>query len=349
MRNPMTIHATKTTAHPATTSVQSRAGARRPERSYLWLLMLLLLAIACGQAEREDGEGEAAHRDEHADHGIETDSAEHGEGRTRIDPAMASSLGVASEISGPATLIEHLIVYGRVRANPERVRTIRARFEGTLHRVHARIGDRIEAGTPLVEIESNESLRRYTISSPIAGIVTQRDANPGEQTGARPLITVTDPDSVWIDLAVFPIDRERVSLGQSVSITPALGGATIDGVITRIGTEIDEHDQSTTVTVAISKPGLGLRPGTFVTGRIRIGERTVPLAVRRQAVQTFRDRRVVYVQIGDQYEVRMPEFGRSAGEWIEVLGGLESGARYVTHNSHLIKADIEKSGASHDH
>jgi len=32
-----------------------------------------------------------------------------------------------------------------------------------------------------------------------------------------------------------------------------------------------------------------------------------------------------------------------------VLGGLEPGTTFVTENSYLIKADIEKSGASHDH
>ncbi len=35
--------------------------------------------------------------------------------------------------------------------------------------------------------------------------------------------------------------------------------------------------------------------------------------------------------------------------WEEVLGGLDAGTRYVTTNSYLVKADIEKSGASHDH
>ena len=30
-------------------------------------------------------------------------------------------------------------------------------------------------------------------------------------------------------------------------------------------------------------------------------------------------------------------------------GGSRPGARYVAENSYLIKADIEKSGASHDH
>ena len=45
----------------------------------------------------------------------------------------------------------------------------------------------------------------------------------------------------------------------------------------------------------------------------------------------------------------MLDLGRQDGEWIEVLDGIEIGTRYVTLNSYLVKADIEKSGASHDH
>jgi cobalt-zinc-cadmium efflux system membrane fusion protein len=53
--------------------------------------------------------------------------------------------------------------------------------------------------------------------------------------------------------------------------------------------------------------------------------------------------------VGDQYELRMLDLGRAAGEYVEVLGGIEPGTRYVAANSYVIKADIEKSGASHDH
>jgi cobalt-zinc-cadmium efflux system membrane fusion protein len=45
----------------------------------------------------------------------------------------------------------------------------------------------------------------------------------------------------------------------------------------------------------------------------------------------------------------MLELGKQDEKWVEVLGGLEAGTRYVTKNSYVIKADIEKSGASHDH
>ena len=78
-------------------------------------------------------------------------------------------------------------------------------------------------------------------------------------------------------------------------------------------------------------------------------EGIVPLAVKRSGLQGFRDFTVVFAQIGDEYEVRMLELGRQDDEWVEVLGGLEPGTRYVTTNSFLVKADIEKAGAVHEH
>jgi membrane fusion protein, heavy metal efflux system len=58
---------------------------------------------------------------------------------------------------------------------------------------------------------------------------------------------------------------------------------------------------------------------------------------------------VVYARFGDTYEVRMLELGRKGSEYTEVLSGIEPGTPYVTKGSFLVRADIEKSGASHDH
>jgi cobalt-zinc-cadmium efflux system membrane fusion protein len=84
-------------------------------------------------------------------------------------------------------------------------------------------------------------------------------------------------------------------------------------------------------------------------GRVSINAVNVPLAVRTEAIQPFRDFRVVFANYGQDYEVRMLQLGRSSPEWTEVLGGLKPGTPYVTKGSFLVRADIEKSGASHDH
>ena len=86
-----------------------------------------------------------------------------------------------------------------------------------------------------------------------------------------------------------------------------------------------------------------------ITGKVVVNERQVPLAVKNNALQRFRDFDVVFAKVGNTYEVRMLELGASDGEWTEVKSGLELGETYVTNNSFLVKADIEKAGASHDH
>lgn len=75
----------------------------------------------------------------------------------------------------------------------------------------------------------------------------------------------------------------------------------------------------------------------------------MPLAVRTAGLQPFRDFTVVYAQVGDTYEVRMLDLGERDPDYAEVLGGIDPGVTYVTEQSFLIRADIEKSGASHDH
>ena len=101
--------------------------------------------------------------------------------------------------------------------------------------------------------------------------------------------------------------------------------------------------------VVLDNPDGELVPGTFVTAAVTVGEYEVALAVKRVGLQAFRDFTVVYAKVGDEYEVRMLELGREAGEYAEVLGGLDPGTRYVTENSYIVKADVEKSGASHGH
>jgi cobalt-zinc-cadmium efflux system membrane fusion protein len=93
----------------------------------------------------------------------------------------------------------------------------------------------------------------------------------------------------------------------------------------------------------------GLQPGMRLMAEVVIAETEVPLTVQESGLQSFRDFTVVYAKVGDTYEVRMLELGRRDGERVEVLGGLRPGEIYVSDNSFLIKADIDKSGASHDH
>ena len=64
---------------------------------------------------------------------------------------------------------------------------------------------------------------------------------------------------------------------------------------------------------------------------------------------TVGDWSVVFVKYGNLFEARPLELGENDGKWVEVLGGLSKGEQYVAHNSFVVKAEIEKSSAVHDH
>ncbi|MCW9027548.1 MAG: HlyD family efflux transporter periplasmic adaptor subunit, partial [Kangiella sp.] len=200
----------------------------------------------------------------------------------------------------------------------------------------------------LMTVESNESLKPYSIRSPITGVVTDLFSNEGEQANAQVLLEVTATDKLVAELAIYPTDRAKVKLNAPVELM-------ISGFDTPVRSTIDSSlpqtrsDQAKIYRVKFNNTELGLSEGQFVTAKVEVNTLEVPLAVKRTGLQAFRDFTVVYAKVGEQYEVRMLELGEQDSEWVEVLGGLEPGTEYVTENSFIIKADIEKSGASHDH
>jgi len=275
------------------------------------------------------------------------------EGRVTILEPIARDAGIGTEIAGPATIADTLVLNGRVMPNEDRVARVGARYPGLIRSVAKSVGDAVAAGDTLATVESNDSLQRYAVTTPVAGLVIERHANVGEVADSEPLFVVADYRSLWVELSLFPRDLPRVQAGLPVRLRSVDGELETQGTIRRIApAEGDAHGMPSGIynaRVVLDNADGHWMPGMFVQGAVQIGEAPVPLAVKRSGLQGFRDFTVVFEQIGETYEVRMLELGRQDDTWVEVLGGLQAGARYVTDNSYLIKADIEKSGASHDH
>jgi cobalt-zinc-cadmium efflux system membrane fusion protein len=275
-------------------------------------------------------------------------SYENHEGRTEIPSDIAKQAGVKTEIAGPVVMSETLNVTGRIQIDPNRLSHVRPRFPGRILTVNKKLGDQVKKGETLLSLQNNESLQDYKVMAPISGMITHRNVQVGESTGSEPLYTITDLSRVWVELDIFSSDLSKVSQGDSVTIE-TLDGRQKTGQINWILPLATHASQSVQAVVQLDNADNQLRPGQFVRGMIQVAENEIDLAVKQSAIQSFRDFQVVYAQFGDTYEVRMLETGRANSEWVEILGGLDPGTEYVTENSYLIKADIEKSGASHDH
>lgn len=270
------------------------------------------------------------------------------EGRTTISAAAAKDAGVTIETAGPAVIRDTVALMGTVVLDSSRYVEVKARFPGTVRAVPVQQGQRVRRGQTLVVVEGNESMRSYPVLAPFDGIVLARHTNVGDMADANALIELADLSKVWVELRAIGTDADRLVPGQEVRIASATGESTADGRIEAL-LPVVSSGQSVVTRVSIPNPDGKWRPGMTVTATVTIGERTVPLAVEESALQRFRDFTVVFAQVGETYEVRMLELGDRDGKYAEVLDGLKPGTRYVAEQSFLIRADIEKSGASHDH
>jgi cobalt-zinc-cadmium efflux system membrane fusion protein len=272
------------------------------------------------------------------------------EGRTQISTKAAEAAGIKVEKAGPASIPDVIDLSGVISLNEDRNARIGGRFPGIIRSVNKTVGQSVRAGEVLATLDRNISLQDYTVTSPIDGVVVARTANIGSATTAETvLFEIADLSTVWAELHVFGRDRERVKVGQSVVVESHDKMTRAEGTVAYVTPVAEAASQAVVIRVVLDNKGAKWFPGSFVRGLLTVSERKVPLAVKTSGLQRFRDFTVVFARVGDTYEVRMLELGASDGTWTEVLGGIDAGQDYVAGNSFLIKADIEKSGASHDH
>ncbi len=197
---------------------------------------------------------------------------------------------------------------------------------------------------------SEGGLTTYEIRSPIDGVILEKHLNVGEAVAeSSELFVIADLSTVWVEVTVYAQDLGRVREGSPVSIRSEEIGQSAESTLSYIGSLVGVESRSAKAVVKLPNPDRLWRPGLFVTAEVTDKEFDVPVAISEEALQAFRDWNVVFGKFGDVYEIRPVELGRRAGGWAEVISGLEAGQEYVTTNSYVLKADLEKSGATHDH
>jgi cobalt-zinc-cadmium efflux system membrane fusion protein len=270
------------------------------------------------------------------------------EGRAEIAQRLIDLSGVRTETAGPKSLNITSAVYGIITQAEDKVYHVYAPYSGIVKSVDVVTGDSVKKGQRLLTVVNQKTLQTYEVISPASGEVTFRPVKRGSHTDLGVLIEVSDLSTVWVELSMFPKDIDLTRKGMRLNV-------------------VDLHDELTAITqidyispqmtgghiararASIANPDGIWRPGMHVKAEILIDQVKVSLAVKRSALQTFRDRSVVFGRFGDVFEVRMLELGRQDNDYVEVLNGLKYGTEYVTDNSYLLKADILKDGASHSH
>lgn len=205
-------------------------------------------------------------------------------------------------------------------------------------------------GVPAGQISSQSNLARYELRAPLSGVVIAKNVTVGEAvSGTETIFTVADLSTVWVDITVPPSQLSAVRTGQRVIVHLEDESVEVPGTVTYVESFVGEETRSLRARVVIPNPSGMWKPGLFVKVDLTQNEAMVSMAVKGEALQTFRDWNVVFIKVGNLFEARPLELGRHEGEWVEVLSGLIPGQSYAAKNSFVVKADVMKSGASHDH
>ncbi|MCL6712755.1 efflux RND transporter periplasmic adaptor subunit [Pseudoxanthomonas sp. z9] len=272
------------------------------------------------------------------------------EGRTEIAAPIAQQTGIRVAPVGPGVIADEHEVQGLLTPVEGRVAKVAARFPGPVRRLAANVGDPVRAGQALASIESNLSLTTYTVSTPISGVVLARNAEVGSVAAeGTTLFEVADLSTLWVDLHVFGFDAQHIRAGSPVTLTRISDGAQAETTLERVLPGTATASQSTVARAVIANADGQWRPGSAITARVTVDRQPAALVVPVASLQRFRDWDVVFVRVGDTYEVRPLRLGKRDAQRVEVLAGLKAGDQVVVEQSYVVKADIEKSGASHDH
>ena len=238
-----------------------------------------------------------------------------------------------------------LTVYGRVVMSSDAISQVSARFPGLITKLTVNVGDTVQAGETIAQVESNNSFKHYNITAPISGIVTQRHVNPGESVNQQALLTLENYQQLWVEYKIFPSQTSIIKKGQMVIISSP--SEQKKSTITHLMSNKNQTFMTARVPLN-NRDGLW-SPGQILKGSVVTSQTSVDLVVDNRAFQEVEGKRVVFVTNQDGYETRELKIGQSDGQFSQVISGLNIGEQYALINSYLLKADLGKAGASHAH
>ena len=272
------------------------------------------------------------------------------EGRVKITDQAAASVDLKFENAGPRKIRKLAEMTGRIAPNEDEIAKVTPRFPGVVLEANKKLGDKVTKGEILTVIESSQSMTTYEITAPMSGIIIARDVARGiAVTTDKPIYTIADLSTVWVDLNVRRADLGSLEIGKEITITEEDSGETATAKVTWLSPFGSQETQTLRAVATLPNANGKWRTGLLVNATLVVEQREVPVAVRYDALQIFRDWDVVFMKYGEIYEIAILELGQRDGDWIEVVSGLEAGTTYVTENAFVVKADVLKDGASHDH
>ncbi|MGK5009867.1 efflux RND transporter periplasmic adaptor subunit [Janthinobacterium sp. MDB2-8] len=197
---------------------------------------------------------------------------------------------------------------------------------------------------------SKGPLNRYEIRAPFDGMVLEKHITLGEAVKEDAnIFVISDLSTVWAEIAVPAKDLATVRMGGKAEVKASAFDASAQGTITYVGALLGEQTRTAKARISLLNPDMAWRPGLFVSVEVVSGEADAPVTVQSTAIQTVEDKPVVFVQVKDGYQATPVVLGRSDGTLTQIKQGLAAGTPYAAQGSFVLKSELGKDAAGHEH
>lgn len=176
------------------------------------------------------------------------------------------------------------------------------------------------------------NMRENTVLvSPISGVVTARNYDPGDMTGAQPILTIARVQPVKVVCNISESELANVTKGMKADIRfDTYGDETFTGTVTMIAPTIDASSRTFGVEITMPNADSRVLPGMFGRVMLNLGKaRSVVVPDRAVVKQPGSGNQYVYVYSDGKVSYNQVQLGQRMGDSYEILSGVEPGAQVV--------------------
>lgn len=192
--------------------------------------------------------------------------------------------------------------------------------------------DQLKAQLDAARTQYDNLVENTRLVSPINGVVTARNYDPGDMTGSSPVLTVGQlTPTVKVMVNISEGDMALVKNGMTVNVSfDAFANREFSGRIARIYPTVDPGTRTFTSEIAINNADGAIKPGMFARVKLDLGtNRNVVVPDRAVVKQSGSGNKYVYVYSNGKVSYNKVELGRRLGESYELLSGVADGDTVV--------------------